>query len=221
MTLLPAIPANFEILPVDKLMSICDSVIRNVDQETDVEILDAWRGAMEAIDAYMARRGFALAPQTALRKLEVRIGELIGPAVPGSHHSTAVEGAGSLSKDQRHDFRKRNMSALAHVLPPACHPNADWQEVNPGATSHTHSVIVAACTICGSEWALTLIARQMRGPQPQPGTRRASADIDNAYQRAVDLVASGATIAAACRETGIRRETFTRRRNGLIKRGQR
>jgi hypothetical protein len=111
------------------------------------------------------------------------------------------------------------MSALAHVMPPSCHPDSDWQLINPGATSHTHSTIVAACQTCGAEWHLTLLARRIAGPLPQNGTRRSSDDIDDAYRRAVNMVRQGATIAEACREARIGREIYTRRRNGKTRAG--
>lgn len=46
----------------------------------------------------------------AQRRLEVRIGHLLGPTTPGERHdlgpSIVTEGSDALTKDQRHDFRR-------------------------------------------------------------------------------------------------------------------
>ncbi len=51
-----------------------------------------------------SREGIAEA-EGALRRLEQRVGALLGPATVGSHHSVAAEGAKNLAKDARSEFR--------------------------------------------------------------------------------------------------------------------
>lgn len=84
----------------------CASVEAWAEQTDDVAAIKDAASKLAAIDEYLARtttegRGRVAA---AHRRLEVRIGKLIGPAQVGAH-SSATEGQ-DLSADERHAFRK-------------------------------------------------------------------------------------------------------------------
>lgn len=70
----------------------------------DIEHIDAGRRRMAAIEAYVRDRQQRNEAQAAQRWCEARIGELLGPALVGSH-SSALEGGG-LSGDERYWFRR-------------------------------------------------------------------------------------------------------------------
>jgi hypothetical protein len=73
---------------------------------TDVAAIEDVKARLEAIDVYLQRtseEGRAEVAAT-MRRLEVRIGELLGPATVGAH-SSATEGA-RLTKDERFEFRQ-------------------------------------------------------------------------------------------------------------------
>lgn len=106
---------------------------------------------------------------------------------------------------------------LRQVMPPGCHPNGGWQLINPGTSTTTDDQLVVACTTCGREWHLRLTAVPLTVGRPQEGKRRSVEDMNRAYEKALALHASGHTIADACRTVDIRREQYTRRRNGNTK----
>lgn len=76
----------------------------------DVDALEWARARVSAIETYLRRRGEDAAAEIARadRKLEARIGLLLGPAKVGSNQYTepSLASDGSLSLNQRHQFRK-------------------------------------------------------------------------------------------------------------------
>jgi phage N-6-adenine-methyltransferase len=85
-----------------------DTVRSEVAELDDGVILSEYHDRLAALESYLAHRADDCAVvRRAQRYVEVRIGELLGPATPGQRTdmqpSIAVEG---LTKDERHDFRQ-------------------------------------------------------------------------------------------------------------------
>jgi hypothetical protein len=109
--LVPAIPdPGMDVI----VPHICARVMEWLPAATDVAAMNDVRARLEAIDVYLQRtseEGRAEVAAT-MRRLEVRIGELLGPATVGAH-SSATEGA-RLTKDAR--FQCRQMAAHPEVV---------------------------------------------------------------------------------------------------------
>ncbi len=91
------------------VVNLCTSIESQLGDVTDVGVLKETSARLSAIDQYLnltAVEGRS-ALQATIRRIEVRCGTLLGAAVKGANQysegSTANEG--SLSKDERHDFR--------------------------------------------------------------------------------------------------------------------
>ncbi len=91
---------------LERAHGLAQSVIEWAGSCEDVSELEDARAKVAAIETYLRKRDAqaAAALAAADRKLEARIGDLIGEPVVGSH-SSADEG-GTLTKDQRHQFRQ-------------------------------------------------------------------------------------------------------------------
>ncbi|MGD9798884.1 MAG: hypothetical protein AB7V15_12310, partial [Acidimicrobiia bacterium] len=79
-----------------------------VEQVTSIPELQDAGHQLTAIAAYLegrSRDGLARV-EAAKRRVEARIGDLLGPTSPGRRPSVATEGADDLSKDERHEFRE-------------------------------------------------------------------------------------------------------------------
>lgn len=107
------VPKPGDVLDTRTLHERCDAIDRWAGETDDVDALQAARAGLSAIDEYLLRTSVAgrARVQASLRQLEVRIGELLGPAdLDGkrrnqhSELSTAVES--SISKDERSAFRR-------------------------------------------------------------------------------------------------------------------
>lgn len=103
---LPAIPtaASLTASDVREYGATLVEWAESVDDVSEVRDAAAKWGAITEYVRRASREGVADAVAV-LRRLQQRVGELLPPAVVGSHHSVAIEGAEELSKDDRHDFR--------------------------------------------------------------------------------------------------------------------
>lgn len=92
--------------PDIQITRLCTDITAWAAGADDIDAVKEAKARLEAIDLYIARTSSAGRAEVAatLRRLEVRIGQLLGPAEVGSH-SSATEGPG-LTKDQRHEFRQ-------------------------------------------------------------------------------------------------------------------
>lgn len=95
---------------LDRARDLAASVVAWAEQCDDITELEEARAKVAAIETYLRRRGEAVAAEIAAadRRLEVRIGALLGPTTPGARNDLQPSGAteGSLSRHQRSDFRK-------------------------------------------------------------------------------------------------------------------
>lgn len=105
------LPAHVEDEP-SSLVAVsdqCEAIERWAATETSVGALRDASNKLAAIDEYLTRTSTEGRARVAaaMRRLEVRIGELLGPTTPGERHdrepSAATEG---LSRHQRHEFRR-------------------------------------------------------------------------------------------------------------------
>jgi N6-adenosine-specific RNA methylase IME4 len=91
---------------VTTLIDACVAVRVWADSCTDIgEALEAL-DKVSAIETYLARRGQDAAAQSAARWLEVRIGELLGPAMPNGKDAGLIAINPDLSSFERHQFRQ-------------------------------------------------------------------------------------------------------------------
>lgn len=99
----PAIPEPTALIQSPD--ALCSAVERWADSSTSIDELNDAKARFAAIETYLgetSKVGRARVAAT-MRRLEVRIGQIIGEAKVGAH-SSAIEGA-DLTKDERHDFR--------------------------------------------------------------------------------------------------------------------
>jgi hypothetical protein len=102
---LPAIPAASSLTPAT-IAEHGATLIAWADGVDDLAAVRDVSSKWAAITEYVrrtSREGVAEA-ETVLRKLEQRIGVLLGPAIVGAHHSVTTEGA-DIDKDARSEFR--------------------------------------------------------------------------------------------------------------------
>lgn len=102
--LLPEVPKPGSLVSATQMAIIEERVFANVDAIDDRDTLDHWRSSARAIESYLRDKELQRPILGAERRVEARIGKLLGPAVVGSHHSVTTEGA-TLAKDDRLDFR--------------------------------------------------------------------------------------------------------------------
>ena len=104
---------------LDRARDLAAAVVAWAEECDDLTALEDARAKVAAIETYLRRRGEAVAAEIAAadRRLEVRIGSLLGPTTPGARNDLQPSGAteGSLSRHQRSDFRL-GMKALAPIM---------------------------------------------------------------------------------------------------------
>lgn len=112
---LPAIPEPAT-TPVPALLDACEAVVAWADSCDDIGLVREVHDRMAAIAEYLARQDHARAAQTAMRRIEVRIGELLGPgAGPGRPPGNSPHAANSgLPNNRASEFRK--MAAHPEVV---------------------------------------------------------------------------------------------------------
>lgn len=90
----------------------CAAVERMASASQSIPEIRDWSNRLSAIDEYLARTSAEGRSRVAaaIRRLEVRIGQLLGPTTNGERHdlepSSAKEGSASLNKNQRREFRQ-------------------------------------------------------------------------------------------------------------------
>lgn len=75
-----------------------------IHEKDDVQELNDWRDKFAALEVYLRGKGLSGPMLASQRMVEARIGQLLGDALVGSHHSVTTEG-GKVPKDDRSDFR--------------------------------------------------------------------------------------------------------------------
>jgi len=105
LSLLPALPAT-STLPVtpEFVRQLEAELAERVALVDDLESLETWRAQAAALEAYFRDKELKAPMAGAQRRVEARIGQLLGEAEVGSHHSVTTEGR-KVHKSDRHDFR--------------------------------------------------------------------------------------------------------------------
>ena len=144
---------------LDRARDLAASVVAWAEQCDDITELEEARAKVAAIETYLRRRGEAVAAEiaTADRKLEVRIGALLGPAKVG-RPETSVATDGSLSQDNRHEFRKMAEHQDVPEVADAINNGASRREVLTRIKTHRQRQADQAITDEIAEWADTLPA---------------------------------------------------------------
>lgn len=112
---LPAIPDPVG-APVPALLDACAAVVAWADTCEDFELVREVYDRMAAIAEYLARQEHARSAQAAMRRIEVRLGELSGPAEHGGDRKSdqVPHEVLDLPKNRTHEFRK--MAANPEVV---------------------------------------------------------------------------------------------------------
>ena len=96
-----------------------ECAIANVVPDTDdVDLLLEWQARAEAFATYLKDKDARAPMLGAARRIEARIGELLGPAEMGinQHSEGSVVTEGSLTRHQRHEFRTLAAGVSAGIL---------------------------------------------------------------------------------------------------------
>lgn len=101
------VPANPAALDVDRASEIATKIEQWASTCDDFDALREARARVAAVESYLAKRHKDASREMARadRKLEARIGVLIGPATTGRPKTSIVNDV-SLTKDERHQFRQ-------------------------------------------------------------------------------------------------------------------
>jgi hypothetical protein len=102
-----AIPEPTAVAAAD-VPALCDAVMTTVAELDDIGAIDEMRKRLSMIDTYLEMttiEGRSVIAAT-LRRIEVRIGKLLGPATLGANQHSGFDRDRSLSADQRSQFRK-------------------------------------------------------------------------------------------------------------------
>lgn len=116
-TYLPAIPEPSG-TPVPALLDACDAVVAWAEQCDDYAMVRDVYDRMAAIAEYLARQEHARSAQAAMRRIEVRLGELSGPAEHGGDRRSDQVSRERLDRDlPRNDLYKfRKMAAHPDIV---------------------------------------------------------------------------------------------------------
>lgn len=101
---LPAIPKRGTAITADVVAAIEAAAIERLPTVNDINLLLEWGNQAAALEIYLRGKELQGPILGARRRVEARIGQLLGEAKLGSHHSVTTEGA-KLDKDDRADFR--------------------------------------------------------------------------------------------------------------------
>lgn len=115
MTMLPAIPEPSS-TPVPALLDACEAVVMWAEECDDLPLVEDIYERMADVVRWLSRNDHALAAQASLRRLEERIGQLLGPAEVGGDRGNQYTGgksqiphaepATSLPPNRASEFRK-------------------------------------------------------------------------------------------------------------------
>lgn len=116
----PDIPAPTT-TTIETLKQVCLDVRVWADQCDDLSEATETHAKVSAIETYLAKKGQAAEAQEAARWLEVRIGELLGPAEVGVNLGNSV--ATEIPKDFRYEFRRlaEHRDLVARLVPASRH----------------------------------------------------------------------------------------------------
>jgi N6-adenosine-specific RNA methylase IME4 len=116
----PAIP-DPTVASIDTLHDACLAVREWADSCTDIGAAQEAHARVSAIETYLARKGQEGPAQEAARWLEIRMGELLGPAVNGGDRRSVQfrHGETELSPQAQHAFRRlaENRTIVVPLFP--------------------------------------------------------------------------------------------------------
>jgi N6-adenosine-specific RNA methylase IME4 len=123
MSNLPVLPDTGASVSADDVLAIEQRIEHTIREVGDYDLLTEWRARAAALEAYLRGRDLQRPMLGAQRRVEARIGQLLGDAKVGSHHSVTTAGS-EVAKDDRSDFR-----VLARALSGECDLGDDgWRK---------------------------------------------------------------------------------------------
>jgi N6-adenosine-specific RNA methylase IME4 len=125
MTTLPALPNVGESVSAERIEAIARTVAAQLASIDDVDVLEEYRAQARALEAYLRSRGLQRPILGAQRRIEGRIGQLLGEATQGERIDLTCPRDGKLiERHDRIDFR-----LLARALDGDCTLTDDeWQK---------------------------------------------------------------------------------------------
>lgn len=116
MTALPALPAVGSALSAEQIAQLERRVIENVATVSDIDALTEWRAQASALEAYLRGREMQRPMMGASRRIEGRIGQLLGPAVRGR----PAGGSNSHRDEINHSELREQFRLLGRALSGEC-----------------------------------------------------------------------------------------------------
>lgn len=157
---------------LDRARELASAIVVWAEECDDLTALEDARAKVAAIETYLRRRGEAVAAEiaTADRRLEVRIGALLGPAPGAGPGRGKTSVAPDLSRHNRHEFRQMAEHQDVPEVADAINNGASRREVLGRIKSHKQQAANQALDDEISEWAESLPA-----PTDPEGDKRRSA----------------------------------------------
>lgn len=101
---LPALPRNADLITPDLAVELERQIADTVTQVDDIGLAEEWRARADALAAYLQHTDSHGPMLGAMRRIEARIGELLGPT-PGRGRAEMNQHAGSFHSSLRAEFR--------------------------------------------------------------------------------------------------------------------
>jgi N6-adenosine-specific RNA methylase IME4 len=121
---LPALPSPGAAISAEQVAGWERHVAEHVADVPDVETAQEWRAQAAALEAYLRSKGLHGPMLGAQRRVEARIGQLLGEARPGPAQSSVVTEVSE--KNARHDFRLLGRALRGECEPPLGHE--EWRD---------------------------------------------------------------------------------------------
>ena len=119
---LPVIPKVGSPITADAVAEIERIVAQRIAKTDDIDTLKEWRAQAAALESYLRSRGLQRPMLGAQRRVEARIGQLLGPA-PGRGKKELSPHADLFHRERREEFR-----LLARAF--GCAKYKDWKDEN-------------------------------------------------------------------------------------------
>ncbi len=104
MSLLPALPETADLVTPELAVDLERHIAATVEQLDDIDTAEEWRAQADALAAYLRHTDSHGPMLGAMRRIEARIGQLLGEPIVGSHRSVTTEGA-KVGRQERVEFR--------------------------------------------------------------------------------------------------------------------
>jgi N6-adenosine-specific RNA methylase IME4 len=128
-TLLPAIPKPGEFISAETVLRIEAEVIAALPFVESIEEADDWRRRAKAIEAYLRSPELQRPMLGAQRRIEARIGQLLGPAIIGGDRQSDQSHHDETASHIPHSEDRAAFRLLARALAGACELTADgWRK---------------------------------------------------------------------------------------------